>query len=132
MNYTIRPYKHSDFKMICGWWLANNERSPIEGTMIENGSFILELDNIPAMILTILLTQSKELAFFEGFVKNPEFKEKSLESYGKKLWDHCLAYGKNLGYKRVIAISDKEKLFSKYERYGMIKTIPLMCFVREI
>lgn len=129
--YKIRSYKKSDFNMIYSWWEQIGEPLPIEGVMIENGSFLLELDNVPALALTILLTQSKELAFIEGFIKNPIFK-KSLEPYSQILWNHCLDYAKNLGYKRVLVLSDKEKLFSKYEHYGMIKTIPMMCFVREL
>jgi len=132
MQHNIRPYKHSDFETISSWWIANGEPAPINGIMVENGSFVLELDNVPSLALTILLTQSKELAFMEGFIKNPIFKEMSLEPYGFLLWNHCLDYARSFGYKRLIAISDKEKLFSKYERFGMKKTIPSMCFVQEL
>jgi hypothetical protein len=132
MNPTIRSYKDADFDTIVSWWEDYKECPPLEGMMLSDGSFILELNKVPAMSLTVLLTQSKEISYIEGFIKNPLFKDINLESYGKILWNHCFEYAKSRGYKRAICFSMEEKLFNKYERFGMTKTKPCISFVRVL
>lgn len=129
----IRPYKNSDYEMISSWWTAYNEPAPIRGAMIENGTFILEFKNVPALCLTTLLTQSFEVAYVAGFVKNPLFKEIPLEPEGQHLWNHCFSYAKDKGYKRVLCFSVVDKLTKKYEKFGMKKTYnSLTSFVKEL
>lgn len=131
--FNIRPYTLSDFDTIHSWWTAAKECPPVLGMMIPNGSFILELDSVPALSLTVFLTQSKEMAYIEGFIKNPLFKGVSLEEQGSALWQECFNYAKNRGYNRVLCLCQEPSLFSKYERFGMRKTANnLSSFVREL
>lgn len=121
MNYAIRPYRHTDFKEIASWWQMSTGQTPATHMMVEDGTFILEIDNKPALALTTLLTQSKDMAYLFSFIKNPVFKQ-TLETYGKILWDHCSDYAKEKGYTRVICFADETKLADKYLRFGMQKT----------
>ncbi len=128
----IRSYKPSDFDMICKWWTDQNECPPLQGMMIPDGTFILEKNKVPALSLTVFLTQSKEIAYLEGFIKNPEFKE-SLEKEAHTLWQHCFDYAKFYGYTRVICYCMQEKLKQKYVRLGMtLSGNNLTSFVRSL
>ncbi len=127
----IRPYSHADFDMISSWWTDARQCPPTRGSMVSNGSFILELGGTPALSLTVFLTQS-EIAYFEGFIKNPSFKS-SLEDAGQALWDHCFSYAKSAGYSRVVCYCAQEKLVNKYKRFGMSEAASgLTSFVREL
>lgn len=131
MNYNIRPYSFSDFEMVYSWWTSAKECPPILGMMINDGSFILELNGVPALSLTVFLTQSKEISFIEGFIKNPEFRNTNLEEYGKILWNHCFNYAKDSGYNRIICYCLENKLIDKYKRFGMEQSASnLTSFVR--
>lgn len=121
MNYNIRPYNHSDFSEIVSWWTHYGEPAPLEGMMTPNGSFVLELDGVSALTQTVLLTQSKELCYLEGFCKNPEFRNVSLESYIAPLWDEVFNYAKARGYKRILGYCKVPSLEKKYERLGLVK-----------
>lgn len=128
----IRNYKHSDFEDIVSWWEHYKEVPPVQGAMMEDSTFVLEINNISALSLTVLFTQSKEIAYIEGFIKNPLFKE-SLEKQGAELWNHCFDYAKAQGYKRVFCYCAAEPLKNKYERFGMTKSVDkLTAFGREL
>lgn len=119
--------------MICDWWNHYKETPPIAGMMIEDGTFILEIDKIPALSLTVFLTQSKEIAYLEGFIKNPHFENISLHEVSQSLWDHCFLYAKNKGYKRLLAYCNNDKLKKKYQQFGMVNVLePLSGFVKEL
>ena len=127
----IRPYKHEDFDTICSWWNTSTNQVPPVGLMIEDGTFILEINKVPALCLTVLKTQSKEICYLFGYVKNPSFNV--LEEQGKKLWDHCFEYAKNSGYKRIMCIAHIDNLKLKYERFGMTRTLNnVSTFSREL
>jgi hypothetical protein len=129
----IKQFKPSDYEMIASWWTSYNEPAPVQGSMISDGTFIMEINKTPALCLTTFLTQSKEVAYIAGFVKNPKFKDINLEPEGKLLWDHCFKFAKDKGYKRVICFSVVSKLADKYERFGMRKTYNnLNSFVKEL
>jgi hypothetical protein len=133
MTHNIRPYKHSDYENIVSWWLSYNECPPVFGMMVEDGTFVLQLNNVPALSLTVFLTQSKEISYLEGFIKNPVFKDISLEDYDRLLWDHCFNYAKLRGYKRIVALCEEPKLFNKYKRLGMTEICSsLKSFTREL
>jgi hypothetical protein len=132
MNYNIRPYKESDFETIHSWWIAAGECPPARGMMISNGTFVLEVDGVPALTQTVLLTQSKELCYLEGIAKNPEFKE-SLESLIPPLWETVFQYAKDRGYKNILGYCKVEKLKNKYQKLGLVKVMDnLSAFTREL
>lgn len=127
----IRSFKHEDFKMIESWWIDSGQCPPLSGMMTEDGTFILEINNIPSLSMTVFKTQSS-IAYFEGFIKNPNIK-KNLHKEGQILWDHCFSYAKKNGYKQVICYCMVDKLKQKYISYGMNESAKnLSAFVKEI
>src|SRR5215203_5652049 len=117
----IRPYKESDFHEIVSWWKEHGEFAPLPGMMSGEGTFVLELDTQPVMTLSVLLTQTKEMSYFEGYCAKPGLQKNIRNALGQLLWQHGYQYLKNLGYKRVLIFTDKDALANRYERLGMNK-----------
>lgn len=133
MNVNIRQYKNEDYEMIKSWHIISTGETPMDGLMIENGTFILERANIPALCLTVLLTQSNQVSYCFGYIKNPLFKEQNLENEGRALWEHCFSFAKEKGYNNILCFSNVDKLKDKYQRFGMRKTMDnLSSFVRNL
>lgn len=130
----IRKYQVSDFSMLHTWY--TRESVPQElliDAVSEDGTFILELEGVPSLSLTVLKTQCKQIAYLFNFIKNPEHKDINLEEYGHVLWDHCCNYAKDAGYKRVLCFANIPQLKEKYKRFGMTITSPnLTGFVKEL
>lgn len=115
----IRHYRDTDFDEICSWWVAHKEFAPLEGMMTKEGTFVLELDGIPVMTLSVMMTQSKEISYFEGYCAKPGLPKEISQTLGKILWQHGYDYLKKKGFNRVIAFTEKEALARRYEDLGM-------------
>lgn len=121
MKVFIRPYHPNDYGMICSWWGEFGQDVPTPGMLLEDGTFILDLDGTSSLCLTVLLTQSKDMSYLFAYIKNPLYCG-CLEEYGKQLWDHCFDYAASKGYSRIICFADNPKLEAMYKRFGMIET----------
>lgn len=115
----IRHYKDSDFDEICSWWKEHNEFAPLPGMMTVDGTFVVEHYGLPVMTLSVLMTQSKEISYLEGYCARPGLPKDVSHELGEMLWEHAYNYLKSVGYKRVIAFTDKEALLNRYEDLGM-------------
>lgn len=118
----IRPYRNSDFEMICNWWTSHNEPSPQLGMMVEDGTFIYEYNGQPILSLTVFITQSS-IGYFEGYISNPEINKEIRNKCGEKLWKHCFEYAEKRNIKYLLAYTDKSPLVKRYESFGMTKCI---------
>ena len=126
----IRNYSPSDYQMLCDWWKIYCEPAPYPACMPEESSFVLEINNVPAYALTVLLTNSKEYAYLENFVGNPLINNKE---GAQMIANYAYSFAKDKGYKRVIAFCYKDKLKKRYEELGVIKTLDnLSSFVRSL
>lgn len=118
MSLNIRPYKDSDFEMVTRWWNTYQEIGPCEGMMTSNGSFVLEKDSIPTLCVTMFLTQSN-VAYLEGFIKNPSYSNISLKEETKMLAEYCYEFARKNGKKHVICYCKEPKLIKLYESLGL-------------
>jgi|SRR6478735_2608065 len=123
MNISIRAYQHTDFEEICKWWVGHHELPPIQGMMIENGTFILENDHQPVMTLTAFMTQSKEVSYIEGYCAKPGLDSALRRTLGEMIWEHCFQFLRSNGFKRALAFTDKPELVNRYKKFGMIKNM---------
>lgn len=119
MSIQVRPYQESDFDEICSWWKEHGEFAPLPGMMTPEGTFVLDLNGMPVMTLSVLMTQTKEISYFEGYCAKPSLEKRLSNALGKLLWNHGYNYLRDRGYKRVIAFTDKTKLAERYEDLGM-------------
>lgn len=131
LNYSIRAYKNEDYEMISNWWIEHTGEAPVEGAMIEQGTFILEIRSEPALCLTALTTSSKQLAYIHWFVKNPLF-EQSLEHFGKILFDYCCEWLKEQGFNNVRTMAEETSLQNKYKRFGFKKEMSVLTLMKEL
>lgn len=133
MEFKIRPYRTSDFKEIHSWWNSANEVAPQEGMMIEDGTFVLEALGVPAITVTVYLTQSKQIAYIEGLIKNPLLKHIDLEPQTSLLMEYICDYARERGYTNLFAYCKVDKLKEKYKRYGLTQVLDnLSAFSRRL
>lgn len=119
MSVNIRPYENKDYNMICSWWEGHRETPPLPGMMVEDGTFVVEFNNEPVMTLTVLITQSSQVSYFEGYCAKPHLPKDISNELGVILWDHCYQWLKDNGYKRVNVLTDKHTLVNRYKDLGM-------------
>ena len=131
-NIKIRTYQKSDFKMVCSWWIDSKEVGPNEGMMPLESSFIAEIDDIPALAVTVYLTNSKEVAYTENFIGNPKVKGDKRKEAAIVLSDHIFNFVKSYGYKRLMCMTEKPILVSRYKELGYFPTLSgLTTLVRD-
>ena len=123
MTICIRPYRESDYEIICSWWREHKETPPLPGMMVEDGTFVVEVGGCPVMTMTVFTTQSKEISYFEGYCSEPGLEKKFRNTIGKSLWEHCYTYLRDRGYKRVLIFTEKHKLVKRYEELGMRQNV---------
>lgn len=133
MNYSIRPYHASEFEMLKSWWTLAKEVCPEKECLPEESTLILELDGVPALAITVYLTNCKRVAYLENFIGNPEMKGDSRKQASQLIVDAACNFAKNLGYTRILCLSLKDKLNERYVELGMKPTQgPLNGFIREL
>lgn len=120
---TIRAYRNSDFDLISSWWDQHGEIGPIPGCMVEDGTFVLELDKQPVMSLTVYLTQSKAISYFEGYVSKPGLSKDIRNKAGNLIFNHAFQYAKSHGYQYMVGYCGKTRLTSRYQQLGFTPSI---------
>lgn len=129
----IRNFKQSDYPMIYNWWSVQKEQAPLLGMLPEESTFVLELNKQPALCVTIYLTNTKELAYVENLVGNPELKSKERKEATYHLNEHLKEFAKSKGYKRLVCMSEKAQLKNYYTSLNYTETLNnVSTFVREL
>lgn len=129
---TIRLYNPEDWKMVKSWWDIQNEFAPLETMMPLNSSFIAEIDEVPALAVCLYLTNTPEVAYVENFVGNPELKGTSRKEATNILLNHITKFAFEMGYKRLLCMSEKPILKAHYEKIGFTKTLDgVATFIKE-
>lgn len=99
--------------MIVSWWNDACELPPLRTLMSEESTFILEIDAVPALSLTVFLTNNKTLSYVDGFIKSPSFKNRKLTTASTILWNHAFKFAKQRGYRWMIGFA-RNKLADYY------------------
>jgi hypothetical protein len=86
---------------------------PVEST------FVLEDSGRAVMSISVLLTNSNEVAFLENFVADPEFRGPARSEAATMLVEHARSFAKQRGYKRVLCFCYREGLKRRYQELGM-------------
>lgn len=128
--YNVRPYNaDKDIEMITEWCKAYNEHAPIK-EIIPASSYVLEIDNTPALFLSLIKTNTS-ICFFENFCGNPDFKGKRAEAV-PYLINHIEQIAKAEGYLGIVTYAYKPKLVPLFETYGFTKACDLAALARRI
>lgn len=132
MAITIRHYKSSDWKMVEKWWGLSGELAPEPEMMPTESSFIAEVDGCPALAVALYLTNTPSLAYAENFIGNPEVKGPKRSQAAHVLSDHIAAFAYSKGYRRILCMTEKPVLKSRYMELGFTPTLDgITTFVRR-
>lgn len=132
MMITIRAYKDDDYEMIKTWWDRAGEVGPLPGMMPLDSSFIASIDGIPALAVCLYLTNTREISYVENFIGNPVMKSLKRREATIVLLDHITRFARDLGYKRMICMSEKPVLAQHYKSIGFTPTLSgVTTFVRS-
>lgn len=131
----VRLYKKSeDLSIILNWYRSRKQIEPYANMFTEESTFILENeDKRPIMCVSVYLTNSKEIALLEHLICDPDFKGYLRNVAIKMITNHAERFTKELGYKRLITLINKESLKNKYASYGYKEnSFDLSLFVKEL
>jgi hypothetical protein len=119
----IRNYKKSDLNTILGWYSDRNQHGPLPDMFLEDSTFVLEYDNKPVMCISIYLTNSKEIALLEHLARDPEFNDRSTTGEAiNMITNYVENFTKNMGYKRIFTLINRQSLKNKYSDFGYLET----------
>lgn len=118
MNYVIRKYENSDYETLKSWWTQVDEQAPTAGAIPTSSSFILELDNKPAISLSVCLTNT-DVAYLNNFIGNPEVKGSERKKCGNILFEYAEKFSKVLGYNKLFCFVKNDKLVERYKHFGL-------------
>lgn len=128
----IRNYHPSEYDEIKRWWDIQMEPAPRPGLLPEESTFVLENDGHKVFSICVYLTNTKELAYIENFVRNPFYNGKR-DHLAQCIVNHAYDFAASKGFKRVICFSYRECLKNRYQELGMIpKLHNLTSFVKEL
>lgn len=129
----IRNFNTSDYPMVLSWWKNAKEIPPSINMLPEDSTFIIEYEDKSVACLTVYLTNSKEISYFENFVKNPNIEKDISKQMTQYLVEYVCEFTKTLGYKRIICMSYKEPLKKRYSELGFFKTLDnISTLVKEL
>ncbi len=127
----IRNYTLADFETLKSWWVAADEPGPTIEMLPEDSTFILEVDGVPKMSISVYLTNTNYLAYLECFIKNPEINYKN--NYTQQIIDHAEQFARSKGVKILVCLSYREKLKQRYQEFGYHRTLDnLSGFAKQI
>lgn len=123
MSLSVRHYTPSDFPLISSWWIAHGEPGPLPSMLPPESTFLLEMDGIPALCVSLYLTNSSEVAYIENFCGNPELDGPARRSAAPHLVKYIENFALSRGYARLFCLAHKEPLKRRYEELGYTRTL---------
>lgn len=129
----IRLFKEKDYKDILMWWIKSGELPPSLNMLPLDSTFILEYEGTPILSMCVYFTNTKEIAYSENLIGNPNFKGPKRRELVPVLFKYVENFAKDKGYKRFICFSYKDKLKKRYKNLGYKPTVNnLTSFVKEL
>lgn len=119
---SIRFYTIYDYPMISSWWEKANEIGPLESMIPIDSTFILELNGIPTLCVSLYLTNITEYCLVENFIGNPEIKGVERRAASHTLLRHLEHFAQDKGYKRLFCLAHKGPLKTRYSELGFTMT----------
>lgn len=133
MSVDIRHYKQSDFPVVESWWAASGEAVPPSNWLPRHSTFLISVDNTLAACVSVYLTNSKELAYLENVVGNPDLKGPARRAALEALVRHAEAWTKRKGYKRLVLLGYRAPVKKRYLELGYKETLDgVSTFVKEL
>ena len=128
----IRNYSHSDYGMIKQWWEEAQQCVPPEHHMPEESSFVLELDGVPSLAVSLYMT-NVDIAWVDNLIGNPKMKGEDRKKAVKVLLDRLEEFCKSKGKRVLFCMSLSDATTRRYEQLGFLKSQNgVSTFIKEI
>ena len=132
-TYSIKQYADSDFEMIKSWWSYYGDVLPTRDLLTPDTNFILFVDAVPTLSLSLFLTNCKGIAYIANFVSNPLTTSEQRLPASPVLFHYVYEVAKSMGFKRVQCLAPNKKLRDRYVECGMTPILSgLVSMTREI
>lgn len=122
--FKIRPYvEASDYETLKGWWEKQNMTPAWKALLPEESTYVLEIDDVPALSLCLYLMNCKDACMVENLIGNPDITGPKRKEATKQLFLYVEEVAKAKGYTTLVLFSYQEKLKQYYESLGYRKTL---------
>lgn len=134
MNYKVRNYKPDDFTMISSWWADSKEVGPIEAMLPPESTFILELNGVPTVCVTLYLTNAKAFCMADNLISNPAVKDREWRAKAVDLMNGFAdGFARERGFERILCLTEKNALKRRYMELGYKPTLDgVTTFIKEV
>lgn len=120
---SIRLYTPHDYPEIISWWNAVDSIGPFESMLPLDTTFVCTLDSEMVAMISLYLTNCKDVTYAENICGNPLFKGPIRRAATQMLADYCYDYARNSGYKHIVTYSAQPKNDGRFEQMGLSKVI---------
>jgi hypothetical protein len=129
---TVKRFVSQDWPMVESWWIKAGEIAPLESMMPTDSTFIALIDSVPALSVSLYLTNTPEVAYVENFIGNPDLRGPIRKEATQILLDHISSFAHAAGYKRLMCMTEKSALKSHYQSIGFTQTLNgVATFIKE-
>jgi len=130
--YNIRYYTAEDYPMLKTWWEGMDEVPPSKEMLPLDSTLILEMDEVPAVSVTLYFTNCREFCHLANIIGNPDLKGKGRKEATQALVDAAISFAGAAGFKRTLSFGHKDKVKTRFEQLGLKASMSnLQAFVRE-
>ncbi len=110
--------------MVQAWWQPSPEGViPTPEMMPPDSTFICLYEGMPALSVTMYLTNTPEFCMVDNFIGNPEMRGPLRRELTKELLAYVEYIAQGLGYKKIFCMASNERLASYYGELGFNKTL---------
>lgn len=119
--------------MLDSWWRQYDEPGPLPTMVPAESTWVLELDNRPALAVSLIYTNISEYCYVENFIGNPELKGVQRKVGGHHLLKYISEVARARGYRRLLCLGYKNAVKRRYLELGFKSTLDnLSSFVKEV
>lgn len=109
--------------MIRQWNIIQNEIAPLEVMFPADTTFVVEINQMPALSACLYLTNSPWFVHVEHLIGNPALSGDERRQALKAGLEYIEEYARRLGYHNLYCVTQPEKLKKYYESLGFEKTV---------
>lgn len=114
--FKFREFTSKDYDVLVSWLEANNEAIP-SYDLLPPTTFVIEYNNKPLVIASVLLTNSK-VAQLHDLIGDPNIKGPIRKEATAYMINECKAFCKSKEYKYLFGFTLHDKLKNKFEQLG--------------
>ena len=130
----IRNYNpETDFEELSQWWAAAREIAPTFDMVPEESTYVLEMDGIPALSVSLILTNIREYCYVENFIGNPELRGPKRKAASVELLKYISDIAAQRGYKKLLCLGHRPRVKARYQELGFVQTLDgVGTFIKEL